>query len=159
MGERFRKRRPEAVPRHRLRLDRWVLGQWLAIGIMGAGSGAVIGALDWTPFADVGLVLDVLSIGFVVLWTGIYLSALFDWFLILPKVSGISCPGPCERPGRQRWTGITQLWCFHRGCGERCTGVNWYCWRNSLAYSQTADTDDLDGDDTERCVEESSAPD
>lgn len=216
------------------------------------------------------------------LWSGIYLSALVDWFVILPKVSGISCPAPCERPGRQRWAGITALWCFHRGlarivvpvvligcpaaigaitksgpgraicftvaaivsvyladyelqgkkalgfslngrryvgdavwlvhetpyevtrragylvdvaaeggkfkyltddgdyagapfdykhdddgppvaldklndrprvqqavapCGERCTGVNWYCWRNPLAYSQTSDADDEDVDD------------
>ncbi len=230
-----------------------------------------------------GLVLDVLSIGFVVLWSGIYLSALVDWFVILPKVSGISCPAPCERPGRQRWAGITALWCFHRGlarivvpvvligcpaaigaitksgsgraicftiaavvsvylaeyelqgktalgyslngrryvgdsvwlvhetpyevtrragylvdvaaeggkfkyltddgdytgapfaykhdddgppvaldklngrprvehavtpCGEVCAGVNWYCWRNPLAYSQTSDADDEDVDDT-----------
>lgn len=32
-------------------------------------------------------------------------------------------------------------------CGERCTGVNWYCWRNPLAYNQTSGTDDEDAAD------------
>jgi Na+/H+ antiporter NhaD/arsenite permease-like protein len=57
----------------------------------------------------------VLAIGWIVLWSGVYLSALVDWHLIMRKVSGISCPRSCERPGKQRWAGITALWCFHRG--------------------------------------------
>lgn len=116
MPEKFKKRRTEGlVPSHRRKLDRWALGQWLAIFFLGGVGSGLLHLSGWQPFDDLGLVFNVLSIGWVVIWSGVYLSSLVDWFLILPKVSGISCPGPCERPGEQRWAGITALWCFHRG--------------------------------------------
>lgn len=115
MPAQFRSRRAQAVPAHRLALDRWVLAQWIAIAVVGGGGAALLGALGVHPFDGVGLVLDVLAVGWVALWAGIYVSSLVDWFLIMPKVSGVSCPAPCERPGKQRWAGITGLWCFHRG--------------------------------------------
>jgi hypothetical protein len=116
MPETFRSRRPEGlIPDHRRRLDRWVLSQWLAIAVIGIGGSELLLHAGWEPFHRVGLVFNVLVIGWIVLWSGIYLSALVDWFLVLPKVSGVSCPAPCERPGKQRWAGITALWCFHRG--------------------------------------------
>jgi hypothetical protein len=112
----FRDRRPDGlIPVHRRALDRWALGQWLAIAGLGAAGSAVIEQVGAHPFKTVGLVFNVLTVGWIVLWSGVYLSALIDWYLIMPKVSGISCPGPCERPGKQRWAGITALWCFHRG--------------------------------------------
>jgi hypothetical protein len=103
------------VPAHRRALDRWAAGQWLAVAILGAGGSAAIRAAAWRPFAHVGMVFTVLAVGWVVLWAGVYLSSVLDWYLIMPKVAGISCPAPCERPGHQRWAGITALWCFHRG--------------------------------------------
>ncbi|MHB8532543.1 MAG: hypothetical protein ACYDC2_07470 [Solirubrobacteraceae bacterium] len=109
------RREGRLVPPHRLALDRWAAGQWLAIAVIGAGGSAVVEAAGWRPFAHVGMVFTVITVGFVVLWTGIYLSSTVDWYLVMPKVAGISCPGPCERPGHQRWAGITALWCFHRG--------------------------------------------
>ncbi len=119
MPEQFKARRPEGlVPAHRRRLDHWVLGQWTAIALLGAGGAQLLDAVSATPFHDVGLVFDVLTIGWVVLWSGIYLSSLVDWFLVLPKISGVSCPAPCERPGKQRWAGVTGLWCFHRGAAR-----------------------------------------
>jgi hypothetical protein len=83
--------------------------------VLGAGGAELLRRTGWQPFDHVGLVFDVLTIGWVVLWSGVYLSSLVDWFLVLPKISGVSCPAPCERPGQQRWAGITALWCFHRG--------------------------------------------
>ncbi len=116
MPETFRNRRPEGlVPDHRRRLDRWVLAQWLAIAVIGIGSSEVLLHAVWHPFHRVGLVFNVLVVGWVVLWSGVYASALVDWFVVLPRVSGVSCPAPCERPGKQRWAGITAIWCFHRG--------------------------------------------
>lgn len=103
------------VPPHRRALDRWTCGQWIALGVVGAGGSSGIRAAGWHPFAHVGLVFTVLAVGWVALWAGIYLSSAVDWYLIMPKVAGITCPGPCERPGQQRWAGITGLWSFHRG--------------------------------------------
>jgi hypothetical protein len=119
MPEEYAERRGgRLVPEHRRRLDRWVLGQWVAVVIAGAGIAEILRRADVAPFDDVGLVLEVLVIGWTVLWTGVYLSALVDWFVVLPKLSGIACPAPCERPGRQRWAGVTAIWCFHRGAAR-----------------------------------------
>ncbi|HEV2999101.1 MAG TPA: hypothetical protein VGW75_00075 [Solirubrobacteraceae bacterium] len=115
MPEKFRERRPKLVPKHRADLDKWVLAQWVAIGVLGGVGAAVLDLADVRPFQDVGPAFEVLVIGWVVLWSGVYLSSAIDWYLVLPKVSGVSCPGPCERPGQQRWAGITGLWSFHRG--------------------------------------------
>lgn len=116
MPETFRSRRPPGlVPEHRRVLDRWVLSQWLAAAVVGIGGSELLLRSGWDPFHSVGFVFTVLDVGWIVLWSGIYVSALVDWFLVLPKISGISCPAPCERPGNQRWAGITALWCFHRG--------------------------------------------
>jgi hypothetical protein len=87
----------------------------VSVGVVGAGGAFLIGRVGWKPLQSAGLVYTVLSIGWVVLWSGIFLSALVDWLLIVPKISGISCPAPCERAGQQRWAGVTALWCFHRG--------------------------------------------
>jgi hypothetical protein len=116
MPERFRARRTEGlIPPHRRKLDRWVLAQWLGIATIGALGSGLIHQAGWQPFDGVGFVYNVLVVGWLVLWAGVYLSSLVDWFLIMPKISGVACPAPCERPGHQRWAGITALWCFHRG--------------------------------------------
>ena len=115
----FKEREPDSlksmIPRHRRRLDRWALGQWVAIAIGGSGIAVGLHLTKSQPLDHVGLVYTVCSIGWIVLWVSVYVSAAFDWFLITPKISGIVCPGPCERSGRQRWVGITALWSFHRG--------------------------------------------
>jgi fumarate reductase subunit C len=116
MPAEFRSRRGKRlVPAHRSKLDRWAAGQWSALAVLAGGGSAVVHSQAWRPFAQVGMVFTVLVVGWVVLWAGVYLSATVDWYLIMPKVSGISCPGPCERPGKQRWAGVTGLWAFHRG--------------------------------------------
>jgi hypothetical protein len=115
MPEQFRGRRSALVPKHRADLDKWVVAQWVAIGVLGGGGAALLEAVEMAPFEDGAMAFEVIVVGSVVLWSGIYLSSTIDWYLILPKVSGISCPGPCERPGQQRWAGITGLWSFHRG--------------------------------------------
>jgi hypothetical protein len=107
----FKERRPILVPPHRRQLDRWVAGQWTGIGMIGAGGALTLRAAEVAPF-------DVLVIGWIVLWSSVYVSSLIDWYLIMPKVAGISCPGPCERSGQQRWAGVTGLWCFHRGAAR-----------------------------------------
>jgi hypothetical protein len=115
MPERFRRRRAQLVPKHRTDLEKWVIAQWVTMGVLGGGGAALLDAADVQPFHDIGLAFEVLVIGWVVLWSGIYVSSAIDWYLILPKVSGISCPGPCERSAQQRWAGVTGLWSFHRG--------------------------------------------
>ncbi len=116
MPKQFRERRGQRlVPVHRSNLDRWTAGQWAALALLAGAGSAVIHSQAWRPFAHVGMVFTVLLVGWIVLWAGVYLSATVDWYLIMPKVSGISCPAPCERPGKQRWAGVTGLWAFHRG--------------------------------------------
>lgn len=115
MPEELRLRRAETVPEHRRELDRLVVLQWASILVAGGGGATLLAALGADPFGDVGFGFDVVVVGWVVLWSGVYLSSLVDWYLILPKVSGISCPAPCERTGKQRWAGVTGLWSFHRG--------------------------------------------
>jgi hypothetical protein len=114
-AEFLERRKGQFIPAHRRTLDRWATGQWLALAIVGAGGSAAIDAARWQPFAHIGMVYTVLAVGWVVLWAGVYLSSALDWYLVMPKVAGISCPGPCERPGKQRWAGVTGLWAFHRG--------------------------------------------
>jgi hypothetical protein len=115
MAKTFRDRRTEPVPEHRTRLDKWVVGQWITIGVAGGGGAGLLEGAGITPFETGGVAFEVIVIGWVVLWSSVYVSSAIDWYLVLPKVSGISCPGPCERPGKQRWAGITGLWSFHRG--------------------------------------------
>lgn len=45
----------------------------------------------------------------------IFASSLVDWYRVLPRMSGVVCPGPCESPGDPRWVKVTNLWLFHRG--------------------------------------------
>jgi hypothetical protein len=79
MPPHFRKRRPEVVPRHRSQLDRCVALQWLAAALLGGGGAVLLDGLRATPMHHLGIAFEVLVIGWVVLWVGIYVSSAVEW--------------------------------------------------------------------------------
>lgn len=42
------------------------------------------------------------------------ITALIDWYWILPRVGGITRLAPCEEAGGQKWARATGVW-LHRG--------------------------------------------
>ena len=59
--------------------------------------------------------MEAAGIATVIAGLGVYISAAVDWYLILPGVSGLVRPAPCQTPGRERWARVSKLWFFHRG--------------------------------------------
>jgi hypothetical protein len=70
---------------------------------------ADIGTLE-----HVGRFLSALPVATVAGALGIYLSAAVDWYLVVPRLSGILGAAPCQRPGGDNWANVTKLWFFHR---------------------------------------------
>lgn len=105
---RTRIRRP-----HRVREDRLVVAQWLGASGAGLAGGAVVqwlsGAVSWqaTIFGAVG-------IGLAVFGLGLFVSALLDWYYILPRLAGLIGPATCETAGNGQRIGLTKVWYFHR---------------------------------------------
>lgn len=99
---------------HRVALDRIVLGQLAAIALAGTVSAVMCAATDFAPAAHSSVVLQALILGAVVIATTAYLSALVDWFWVLPKIGGITREPPCVRPGGEKWAGVTGIWLAHR---------------------------------------------
>jgi hypothetical protein len=111
----FERRGGRPVPPHRRALDRIVRVQWIAAGGAGVALGLAGRRAGVEPFTHVGVLFDAIVVGLLVMWLGVFVSSMVDWYLILPKVSGISCPAPCEANDGERWTSVTNLWYFHRG--------------------------------------------
>lgn len=99
-------------PAHRRELDRWALAQWTIAPMLVVLASLVF---DLGFLRDTGRFLDAAGIATIVAGLGTYLSAAVDWYLILPGVSGIVRPAPCQTPGRERWARVSKLWFFHRG--------------------------------------------
>jgi hypothetical protein len=75
---------------------------------------AALAATGAAPPEDSSRLVKALIIGVTAGIAVIYSSALVDWYWILPKVSGVLGPAPCEAPGQERWAGVTNIWLFHR---------------------------------------------
>jgi hypothetical protein len=106
------------VPPHRERLDRIVDGDLqtvLAVGLTAGGvmlgfgiDPAAVGLSRWTP-----LMVALAA-------AGVYLSSLVDWYVILPRISGMLGARPCredeERHPRfpHTWRETTRWWLVHR---------------------------------------------
>lgn len=109
-----RARKPERLRAHRGELDRIVRGQLLAIGLAGVALAVVLSATGYAPVEHVGRLLKALIIGLTAAIGTIYASSLVDWYSVMPKISGVVGPAPCEAPGQERWAGVTNIWLFHR---------------------------------------------
>jgi len=99
-------------PTHRRDLDRWVVAQWTI-----APTIIVLASLllDLALLRHAGRFLDAAAIASVVAGLGVYVSATVDWYVIMPGVSGLVRPAPCQTPGKERWARVSKLWFFHRG--------------------------------------------
>ncbi len=117
-------RDPRRVSQPRVRLDRTVRGQLFALAI---GTALLIFAFHvtgYTPLQHTAAFVRAAVIGCVVGAATIYASSLVDWYWIVPRVSGATGPAPCERPGGERWAGLTNIWLFHRAVATTVvTGV------------------------------------
>jgi hypothetical protein len=108
-------RRLERVsPPHRQRLDRLVLGQWIGAGLGGLAVGLACAHFDLKPLDNCSSLVGALIIGALVGVLGVFLSSLVDWYVILPKVSGLAGPAPCEKSEGEMWKYTTCFWFFHR---------------------------------------------
>ncbi|HTA34800.1 MAG TPA: hypothetical protein VK721_15370 [Solirubrobacteraceae bacterium] len=102
------------VPSHRAELDRLVKRQTVGAGAAGLLSLLVVVAAALGPY-HVTRILDVVLAAIVIGSLVIFLSSLVDWWWILPRLSGILRPAPCQCAGGESWPGVTSIWLFHRG--------------------------------------------
>lgn len=109
-----------ALPPHRSRLDRVVAGD----GLVTLAPTTLLAALFATdivhPLGGHGAVHGATA-ALVVAATIIWASSLFDWYLILPRVSGQLGPRPCRSASEvpdfffpKTWKEVTRWWYIHR---------------------------------------------
>ncbi|WP_217913087.1 hypothetical protein [Miltoncostaea marina] len=104
-------------PAHRERPDLIVAGDArTAFGIALATSGALVATGFEEP--DIGLAPATPAL-VAVAAAGVYVSSLFDWYVILPRVSGLLGRRPCrDETAADRypstWRGTTRWWYIHR---------------------------------------------
>ncbi len=108
----LKQRRGASLPEHRRRLDRLVRLQWagcaaVTLAAMVAGSDVDLSrdARTRMEFVD-GAVLTALF--------ALWLSALIDWYWVLPRMAGIGCAPPCQTPYDGTWNSVTKVWLYHR---------------------------------------------
>lgn len=108
------------LPPHRARLDRVVVGDALLTLIPVSLLAVLFAGGVMHPFAGHGAVHGAIA-SLVVAATIIWASSLFDWYLILPRISGQLGPRPCraafevpEFPFPSTWKEMTRWWYIHR---------------------------------------------
>ncbi len=105
-------------PRHRERLDLIVSGDVRAALIVGMIVSALLTGFP-TNRPDLGIAPATLII-LAFTAAGILLSSLVDWYVILPRVSGLLGIRPCREPDRDHprfprtWRETTRWWYIHR---------------------------------------------
>jgi hypothetical protein len=102
------------IPPHRKPLDSLVERQTLGAGVAGLLGLIVVVLADLGPY-HVTRILVVVLAAFVIGSLIIFLSSMVDWWWILPRISGILRPAPCQCAGGESWPGVTSIWLFHRG--------------------------------------------
>jgi hypothetical protein len=108
----YARRRRRAPRSHRLADDRRVVRQWLLTGVVGlvaAGVCHFVGTVSW-HHTEAGAI----AIGLAAGASGVFVSAVFDWYYTHPRLAGLIGPAPCETSGNGRWVGLTNIWYFHR---------------------------------------------
>lgn len=107
-----------SVPPHRERLDRIVAGDAQSALGVGLTAGGLLVAFDVTV-PDVGLA-PATPVLIAIALTAAYLSGLFDWYVTLPRVTGLLGDRPCRtrdaaHPSYPRsWRETTRWWYIHR---------------------------------------------
>lgn len=108
------------VPPHRARLDRVVAGDALLALAPATLLAALFAAEGLNPLGGHDAVhgaTAALAVAAAVIWA----SALFDWYLILPRISGQLGPRPCRSAAEvpdfffpSTWKEVTRWWYIHR---------------------------------------------
>jgi hypothetical protein len=101
-------------PPHRQSLDGIVAVQWVGASFASLVIAVACGRYGLKPFATTHQLIDALIIGLCAGSAGVFLSSLVDWYVILPKVSGLAGPAPCELAESGAWKYTTCIWYFHR---------------------------------------------
>lgn len=138
-------RRQLARPSSREGLDPLVLRQWLGAGGFSAGAGGLCWALDAHPLHHVPLEIRSFAFCGAIAVAAVFLSSLIDWYWILPRVSGVVCPAPCEAPGHEYWTFLTNHWIFHRVIAELLVSGAIIAWPTAMAGATTGSAQALWG--------------
>lgn len=106
------------VPPHRERLDLIVAGDVRGAVATGAvAGGLLLGFGVHRP--DAGLA-PITPLFLAIVAAGVLLSSLVDWYVILPRVSGLLGARPCRHPERDHlrfprtWRETTRWWYIHR---------------------------------------------
>lgn len=106
------------VPPHRERLDRIVDGDLQTVLGVGITASAIMIGFGVTP-VDIGLA-PVTPLLLAVAAGVVYVSSLVDWYVILPRITGMLGARPC-RPDREHhprfphtWRDTTRWWYIHR---------------------------------------------
>jgi hypothetical protein len=114
----LRAARVDVVPQHRERLDLIVAGDVRTALAVGAVAGAFMLFLS-VKQPDLGIApISAVLLG--VTAAIILLSSLVDWYVILPRISGILGIRPCREPDTdfprrpQTWREVTRWWYIHR---------------------------------------------
>jgi hypothetical protein len=108
----------ERVPRHRKALDLMVRGNVrLAVAIGTVSAMVVLIFTSHRP--DLGLA-PISAVILAVTAAAVFLSSLVDWYVILPRVSGLLGIRPCREPDSdfprrpETWREVTRWWYIHR---------------------------------------------
>jgi hypothetical protein len=117
----------------RAALDPLVVRQWSSSGLAALGCSIALWASGAEPLVGTPLVLKVLLVCVTVAATAVFVSSLIDWYWILPRVSGVVCPAPCEAPGHEYWTYLTNHWIFHRVIAELFVSGAIVAWPTAMA--------------------------
>ena len=106
------------VPPHRERLDMIVAGDVRVAVAVGMVAGGLLLGFD-VQRPDSG-VAPVTPLFLAIVAAGVLLSSLVDWYVILPRVSGLLGARPCRHPERDHprfprtWRETTRWWYIHR---------------------------------------------
>lgn len=108
----------DAPPPHRDRLDLVVAGDVRSAVVAGVVAGSTLVAFPrHAPSIGVAPVTWLLlAVGAA----GVLLSSLFDWYVILPRLTGLLGPRPCRNPDSdfhrfpRTWRETTRWWYVHR---------------------------------------------
>jgi hypothetical protein len=108
----------ETVPLRRDRLDILVAGDARASLLPALVLACFVVIFKPTPPAVAPYVLDAVATVAVVA-AAVYASSLFDWYLILPRMSGLLGVRPCKSKGEppgwpNTWRKVTRWWYVHR---------------------------------------------
>jgi hypothetical protein len=108
----YSRRRRRAPRPHRRAGDLWVVLQWFLSSFTGLVAVLVChrtGSVSW-HHVEAGAI----AIGLAAGASGVFFSAVFDWYYTHPRLAGLIGPAPCETSGNGRWVGLTNIWYFHR---------------------------------------------